>query len=412
MNTHIELVLDTRRKKKDNTFPIVLRITHFRKTTSISTGYSARKNDWDSRRKEINKTYKETSSVIRLNNILLKQKVAAQDIINKLHDIGQLKYMSLNQLKLKVENKTNYDSFFNYGYKVIEDLKKTKQIGTARSYKYLLKILKVFTKNKDVRFHEINVDFIKDFERFHLSKKGNTLNGLASYLRTLKAIYNKGIKEGYVEKEAYPFQYYRIKTTPTKKRALDVKYIVKIMNLKLCPDSCLYKYRNYFLISYMLYGISFIDLAFLKIENIVDGRIKFQRKKTGRQYDIKITEKLKTLLEPYLLNKEKEDYIFSIVKREDIQLQYKDVEWERKRYNKGLKKIAALCGIEQNLTSYVSRHSFATQAMLQEVPLQAISAMLGHTQLSTTQIYLKSLPNNILDEYNRKVSAFLSDAAY
>ena len=184
------------------------------------------------------------------------------------------------------------------------------------------------------------------------------------------------------------------------------------MNLKLSPESCLYKYRNYFLISYMLYGISFVDLAFLKVANIVDGRIKFQRKKTGRQYDIKITEKLKTLLEPYLIGKEKEDYIFSIVKRDDILLQYKDVEWERKRYNRGLKKIAELCGIEQNLTSYVSRHSFATQAMLQEVPLQAISAMLGHTQLSTTQIYLKSLPNNILDEYNRKVSAFLSDAVH
>lgn len=55
------------------------------------------------------------------------------------------------------------------------------------------------------------------------------------------------------------------------------------------------------------------------------------------------------------------------------------------------------------MTSYVSRHSFATQAMLQDVPLLAISAMLGHNRLTTTQIYLKSLPSEELDDYNKKL---------
>jgi len=55
------------------------------------------------------------------------------------------------------------------------------------------------------------------------------------------------------------------------------------------------------------------------------------------------------------------------------------------------------------VTSYVSRHSFATQAMLQDVPLLAISALLGHNRLTTTQIYLKSLPSEVLDDYNKKL---------
>lgn len=55
------------------------------------------------------------------------------------------------------------------------------------------------------------------------------------------------------------------------------------------------------------------------------------------------------------------------------------------------------------MTSYVSRHSFATQAMLQDVPLLAISALLGHNRLTTTQIYLKSLPSEVLDDYNKKL---------
>ena len=75
----------------------------------------------------------------------------------------------------------------------------------------------------------------------------------------------------------------------------------------------------------------------------------------------------------------------------------------RKRYNTKLKGIAELCDIEQNLTSYVSRHPFATQAMLQQVQLNAIGAMLGHFSLKTTEIYLKSLPSNILTDYNAKI---------
>ncbi|MBQ52831.1 MAG: transposase, partial [Leeuwenhoekiella sp.] len=61
------------------------------------------------------------------------------------------------------------------------------------------------------------------------------------------------------------------------------------------------------------------------------------------------------------------------------------------------------CQIQQTLTAYVARHSFATQAMLQEVPLQAISEMLGHTSLNTTQVYLKSLPSTVLDGYNERI---------
>ncbi|MCF8451521.1 MAG: tyrosine-type recombinase/integrase [Taibaiella sp.] len=55
------------------------------------------------------------------------------------------------------------------------------------------------------------------------------------------------------------------------------------------------------------------------------------------------------------------------------------------------------------MSSYVSRHSFASQAMLQQVPVNAISSMLGHSSIKTTDIYLKSHPSNVLDDYNAKI---------
>lgn len=93
-----------------------------------------------------------------------------------------------------------------------------------------------------------------------------------------------------------------------------------------------------------------------------------------------------------------------MLKRDTLELQYKDAQWGLKNYNKGLKKMADLCSIEERLTSYVSRYSFATHALFKNIPLAAISAMLGHSKLFTTQIYLRSLPSNVLDEYRKQLN--------
>ena len=116
-----------------------------------------------------------------------------------------------------------------------------------------------------------------------------------------------------------------------------------------------------------------------------------------------MTDSLNQIISYYINKTPESKYIFPIIKRESSLSQDKDIQWARKRYNKKLKDLAKHCGIETSLTSYVSRHSFATQAMLQQVPLNAISTMLGHSSLKTTEVYLKSLPSNILDDYNAKI---------
>jgi integrase len=192
---------------------------------------------------------------------------------------------------------------------------------------------------------------------------------------------------------------------PTEKRALEAGDIRRILELELPKDEVLFRYRNYFICSFFLYGMNFTDMAYLQVNNIIDGRIRFRRKKTGKLYDIKITDQLQEILDIYLKGKSKEDYIFPVIKRQDPAKQEREINWERQRYNRGLKKIQKLCAIEQKLTTYVSRHSFATQAMLHNIPLEAISAMLGHSKLNTTQIYLRSLPTRILDDYNERLIA-------
>lgn len=402
MNTYLTPKLDTRRSKKDGTFPIIIRLTHLRKTTSIATGFYVRKSDWDDRKGQIKYSYRGAYSVPHLNTLLLKELTRANTILNKLIDRGELNYLSICEIKDRIVQKNKYESFFQYGQSLVEELKQQHRIGTSRSYDFCLKRLRKFNNGRDLKFNQLNYDFLKRFEHEHISK-GNSWNGLSNYTRTIRAIFNKAILAGLIDREASPFLRYRIKQVPTAKRALPVKHIKSIMKLELESNSNLYHYRNYFLLTFMLYGMNFTDMAHLKLESISDGRLVYNRKKNGRAYDIKLAQPTVELLRPYMEGKSKEEYILPIIHRKRPENIYKDIEWARGRYNKGLKEISELCGIEQRLTSYVSRHSFATQAMLNKIPLEAISAMMGHSRINTTQIYLKSLPMNILDDYNEKL---------
>jgi site-specific recombinase XerD len=324
------------------------------------------------------------------------------DIIMKLDESGQLSAMSLAALKEKVDTQNEIQSFFTFMDGIIADLNKANRFGTARSYGCLKGVLKSYCNEKDLKFQDVTYQFLTQFETNHISK-GNSPNGCAVYMRTIRAIYNKAIKEGFVEKELYPFGSYKIKTIPTEKRALEWDLLKKIIELKIPSDHECHNARNYFVASYMMYGMNFTDMAFLKVTDIKDGRILYRRKKTSKLYDIKLTKSLEKILRHYMKGKNELGYIFPIIHREDDAMQYKDIQWAQKRYNTKLKLLAKQCKIDKNLTSYVSRHSFATQAMLQEIPLNAISTMLGHSSLKTTEVYLKSLPSNILDDYNAKI---------
>ena len=136
---------------------------------------------------------------------------------------------------------------------------------------------------------------------------------------------------------------------------------------------------------------------------MIDGRIHYQRQKTDKPYNIKITPELQTLLDIYMPEKVPDAYILPVIKRDTLSDQYRDVISARLMFNVRLKEIAKLCDIDENLTSYVSRHSFATRAKNLGVPIATISDMLGHDNVKTTEVYLDSLPSDIMDEAHERI---------
>jgi site-specific recombinase XerD len=400
MKTFVILALDTRSPKTDGTSPIVLRITHHQKVTQINTGFYLNPKDWNETTRSIKPSFK--GSATRINNLLQKKKSEAIDVIAKLDEQKVLDTLTAVELKKWIEKRPERTSFFAFAQTLIDEMKEANRIGNAKYYKEVISTIKKFNCDRDMTFLDINLAFLNRLETHHL-KKGQSYNGLAAKLRAIRAIYNKAIKAKLVDKELYPFAEYSIKTVKTRKRAINPAAIRKIEEKHFEPGHPLFNARNYFLVSLYLRGMSFTDLAHLKMENIIDGRIQYERKKTGMQYDIKITEATQAILTFYTAKKGKDEFVFPIIRSSDIEEQYRQVEWARRRFNKKLKLLAIECEIQENLTSYVSRHSFATIAKNLGHPTASISDMLGHTNIKTTEIYLDSLQSDLLDDLHEQI---------
>ncbi len=415
MNTSAYLTLDTRYKKQDGSYPIVLRVVHNRKMIDIKAGYSVSEEYWDNNRCKIKNGYPSLTNIARVNSILASKSVAANDTISKLEDEGTLSPYSVGQLKdliLKVldpdaDKKDEVEApkiptVFEFAESLIQEQRTRNSIGNAMVYKNVLREIRNFTMKADFTFAALDYKWLIKFDTYYTAKGGQT-NGLSLYMRTIRAWYNRAVKEKIVPKGESPFDDYKIKSAETPKRAIALDAIGRIVALQVEESDPLFLVRNMFLLSYSSWGMPFVDLAFLKLSNIVDGRIQYGRHKTGKPMSIKIEETADAIIKLYSSGKSKDEFLFPIIKRAVYSDQYKDMLWARKRYNDGLKELGKMAGIEENMSSYVSRHSFASAADNEEVPLTAISAMLGHTRLSTTQVYLAGLPNRKIDGYNKRV---------
>lgn len=160
METHVKISLDTRRPKKDRTFPIILRITHKRKTTSIRTGYSVPEKFWDEKNRKIRNSYSGFDNITRINNFIEKLKSKAIDKLTRLNDENELSFLSIADIKEKNSSKVQDTSFFSFSEKLIMDLLIENRIGNARSYKNVLREVKKFRNNKDFSFRELNYQFL------------------------------------------------------------------------------------------------------------------------------------------------------------------------------------------------------------------------------------------------------------
>jgi len=410
MSIGIRYILDIRRKKKDGTHALRLRITINRKSFEIGSGYSLSIKSWNSEKQCVRNSAKEFKNVGRINNLLSSRKAEALDKLTKLDEEGRLQSTSFNELKSILNGRNTESTTFVFIQSIIDELLEMEKIGNARVYDMVLRSMKTFSNDKDFSLDQITYSWLEKYEIWYLSRtnstgKKNTINGLGVNMRTIRAVINRAIKRGLLKAEQYPFKNYTIKKVKTKKRAISKEDLVKLIN---CEPKTERQRRSkvWFLISFKLMGASFVDLAFLRHRNINGNRIEYKRKKTGGLYSIKISDGLKNLLDPYLVGEHNpNDFILPIIDNNSpLKDQYRQARNEMRRYNKALKELGKMAEISTSqLSSLVSRHTYATLARYSGMPVALISEALGHSTEKVTQIYLDSFSKDYLDEWNEKV---------
>jgi integrase/recombinase XerD len=409
----VKLELFKSKSLKDGRHPIMLRITHERRNKYIKTGLSAFPEEWDKKSMQLTTTYKKNFKLAQPRfeslNAALLNKLA--DALNDSFELQREKHtLNIDELKAKIKKVSKSAKMYEFSEKIIKENKSKGSIGNAANYQTMLNVVKKFHGEKELKITDIDFAWLKQFDSWCQSK-GNSVNSISVYVRALRALYNRAIAEGLVTSETYPFGKgkYKIAQAPTQKRAINKDDINKIKKARYPENSSLWHTKNLFLFSFYCRGMNWIDMAHLRLKNIVNGRIEYIRiktkRKSGKAFSIKINGQIKDILDWYCKGKESKDYIFPIIfRKENPELARKDIKNGLKSFNKYLKKIAEKCKIQGDITSYVSRHSWATIAKKIGVDIAVISDGLGHADMHVTQIYLDSIDNEDIDKANELVT--------
>ena len=285
---------------------------------------------------------------------------------------------------------------------LIEQCKSNDKCGNRLIYKGSYNSLKVFTKNQlDIPFSTIDVSWLNKYEKW-LRSKGNKETTMSLMFRTLRSAYNKAIKAKCARKSDYPFDEYKINKfdTKTQKRAIAKTEVLKFTKEvdNIGKRQYVQLSKDIFIFSYLCGGINFTDIANLTKTNITNGRIHYIRQKTGKLIKLGISEEAMQIIKKY--ESESKGYLFPIlnanIHKTPLQKQNR-IHKMLGKINKNLKLIAAQLNVDANMTTYVARHSFASVLKKSGVSIALISEALGHSDLSTTQVYLDSFDNAQID---------------
>jgi integrase/recombinase XerD len=396
----LKLLLDTRRVKSDGTYNIIFRITRLRKVFTINSGISVDGKYWNKHTSEVLKAHPNAK---RINLKLNKDYFLLQDGILRLDD--QFTIEKLRNIFKGSEQKNETATFKAFADKLISQMFESKRTGNAIVYQTAVNRFLQFCNKDDIPFDKINYKLLDGFIH-SLTVQGLKINSISNYLRSLRAIYNRAVKEKLVERSLYPFYDIKIKVEKTQKRAISNDDVLKLKNAAVEVGSAPWKAINFFFLSYYLIGMSFTDLAYLKKENIVDGRLVYRRRKTHKNYSIMIFPETEAILEK--LNSSNSKYLLNIitpdVHEDSIEAKKRISQWI-KTTNKYLKRISESEKINGKITTYVSRHSFATIAKRLGYSIEMIAEALGHELGSSkiTSIYLDSFDREVVDDMHYKV---------
>jgi len=424
----ISVFLDTRRELKSHKYPVKLRVftPHPRKQKLYQTDFEFTEKEFES----IWQTQKPRNEIktirAEIQSVLDKAEKTAKEL-------ETFTYEEFERLLIQKAGSLE-NVFFQYDA-IIKQLRANNQIGTASTYDLSQKAIKHFLRDvagkepEILRFKEINPQWLSRFETYMTTPKtsidakgktilidGKSLTTVGMYLRTLRTLFNTSIAAGIVKLSLYPFgrNKYEVPQSKAVKKALSKAQLKQLFEAEpMTPEQA--KAKDFFFFLFNTAGMNVKDLARLKFENLQGDRIVYVREKTKRTAKMNQTQVV-VYLNEYSLNfiskygnidRNPKNYIFDVYHVGMTEMeQFRKSQNFTKFINQAIKKLADANGLPGEISTYWSRHSFATNAIRSGASLEQVSEALNHKSSATTKGYFAGFENDAKRELTANLMNF------
>jgi site-specific recombinase XerD len=387
--------------KGSNQHKILLRITINRQHIREALMYSCTQRQFNPNGKGSKYIRDSHPNHAKINSYIEQKIGEVKDIISGLEKDG--KAITISSVKAKLQESKQKD-FFKFVEERIQELEKSKSIGTFKKYTAVLNSIKEYHETDSLMFDEITQQFLNKYQTFLLDngKQQTTVHGYFSKIRTL---FNKAASLGIIDFGSNPFLIFKLRQGKPIKDRLTEEEISKIENLKFPEGSLIWNVKNAFLFSFYNAGVRISDILMLTWNNIQDGRLVYKMYKTGKPHSLLLKEKPLAILELY--KNSGESYIFPFLEDRynysDALFLHNQIGSKTALINSYLKDIAEKAGIKKNVTTHTARHSFADIARKKTDNLYNLSKALGHSSLKVTEAYLASFDESAIDDTLNKM---------
>ena len=371
---------------------IFYQVTHRRATQQITTNIRLQPDEWDAMREQVAVSVADSSIIqnrIDSDTALLKRIVKDLDNSEVTYSVGDI-------IK-RYKSPECHVSVLDFMKNQIRLMRNANRLGTALNYEKTMKNFAEFLGGVNLPFSAMTEQLIADYNAF-LVQRGMVRNSISFYMRIMRAVYNKAVRQKLVE-QSHPFTEVYTGIDRTRKRAVSETVISQLYKLKLAEGTPLALARDIFIFSYCTRGMAFVDIAYLKKENIQNGVICYARRKTGQLLSVRIEPSIQRIIDRY--SSAFSPYVFPILTSTETKEAYEEYQTAINNHNRLLRRLSKMLPSGCKLTSYTSRHSWATAARNHNVPISVISQGMGHTSEQTTRIYLTMLENSVIDDANK-----------
>ncbi len=379
---------------KGKPWVIYYQITHNRKIQNITTKLRVYPDDWNV---EEERVVEGAPNWAVVQNRVDSDMESLKKIICDLENGGGV--FSVADVVKRYKSLYSNVMLLDYMRVQVEHLRATNRFGTAKNYEKTMNSFSGFLGKLQMPISALNERVVADYNAF-LVKKGVTRNSVSFYMRILRAVYNKAVRQKLVE-QTFPFVDVYTGVDCTRKRAVPEKIIAQICSLELEQGSAIALCRDMFVFSYCARGMAFVDMVYLKKKDVQNGVICYKRRKTGQLLNVRVEHCARQIIDRYANNESA--YVFPILKSLDAAGAYEQYQEALNSYNRLLGRLSDMVKCDCKLTSYTSRHSWATAARNHNIPISIISQGMGHSSELTTQIYLKMLESTVIDEANKEI---------